>query len=377
MKIRKKIKRMTMYKKSLIVFTLILCVLFIFSLNYVLQSLKLYENGDFNNYMDNLVKDIKTSAKSNNIDKYFELKTLSSPYEKESDLKEGYHELLKDARMHYKKQENSKVDIYADKEKIATVTLDDSDKQNRLGLLAFTNFKIKNIETYDEKGLYITDIYALNNYDVYINDIKVKEENLLEENELEEYKEIKDKIDIPKIKHYHIENLTHKPVIKIKNGDEEIIPKIKNNKYDAKKFFTTDNKEEAFKLLDNKEFDPLELAKKWSLFFSKDLHGPNYGFQILSPNLMPGTEAYKRAIGWATNVDITFTSRHTLDKETFTNVKVSDYTIYNENAFSVKIYLEKNMILPGGKKLKDKLSDEFYFAYIDGAYRLICTKAVV
>ena len=376
MKVRRKIKRMTLYKKSIIVFTLILCVLFIFSLNYVVKSLKLYENGDINNYMDNLIKDIKSSAKSNNIDKYFKLKEFTSPYEKDSNLKDGYRELLNNSKITYKQSGNNIMDIYADKEKIATFTLDDSDKESRLGLLTFTNYKIKKIETYDDKGLYILDIYSLNNYDVFINGIKIKEENLIEENVLKEYQEIKDKIDIPKIRHYHIEDLTHNPKVEIKENDKPVNIKVEGNKYYANKFYKTDNKEDAFKHLTNKDFDPLDIAKKWSLFLTKDLKGSNYGLYTLTPNLMPGTEFYKMAVSYAMNVDITFTSQHTLEKDTFTKIKVSYYTIYNENAFSVKIYFEKNMIVKGKGKRVDKLNDIFYFAYIDGAYRLISTTSV-
>ena len=376
MKLRRKIKKMSAYKKGLITFTTILVVLLICALCYVVQSLKLYENGDLDNYMNNLMTDIQSSAKANNIDKHFKLKTLSSVYEKNPNLKTGYRELIKDAKMSYKKSEDNKMDIYADDTKVATVTLDASEKQNRLGLLSFVNYKVKDIKTYDDKGLFITDVYVLNDYDVYINDIKIKDSELAEESEIEEYQEIKDKIEIPKVKHYHIENLTHKPIVQIKKDNKVVTPKIENNKYYVNEFYTTDNKDEAFSKLANKDFDPLDIAKKWSLFLTKDLQGPNYGLHTLTPNLMPGTEFYKKAVSWATNVDITFTSRHTLDKETFTNVKVSDYTIYNENAFSVKIYLEKNMTLPNREKRVDKLNDIFYFAYIDGAYRLISMTSV-
>ena len=85
---------------------------------------------------------------------------------------------------------------------------------------------------------------------------------------------------------------------------------------------------------------------------------------------------YQRAYSWATNVDITFTSIHTLDKDTFTNTKVSNWTVYNENAFSVEVYLEKNMTLIDGQKKKDVLHDIFYYVYYDGAYRLVHMKSV-
>jgi hypothetical protein len=86
---------------------------------------------------------------------------------------------------------------------------------------------------------------------------------------------------------------------------------------------------------------------------------------------------YQKAYNWATQVDVTFTSIHTLDKETFTNPKVSNFTIYNENAFSAEVYLEKNMTLIDRQKRQIVLHEMIYFVYYDGAYRVMHMQSVV
>ena len=175
--------------------------------------------------------------------------------------------------------------------------------------------------------------------------------------------------------HTMITNLTKKPKIKVMNGNDEVKVTNEKSNYYGVTYFKTDDKDAAFEKLTNKDYDPLTFAKNWSLFLTADLPGERYGLYTLTPNLVEGTALYKRAYSWATNVDITFTSMHTLDKDTFTNVKMNGFTVYNENAFSVDIYLEKNMTLVNGEKRVDTLNDTFYYAYIDGAYRLITMKS--
>ena len=371
----KKKKKMTGYKKALIIWFLILLIASEACLIYVSTTLKMYEKGNIEGYMTSLIKDMKTASKVGNINKYLSYNKVESKYEKASSFEEGYKELFKESKLSYKKNDKeSTYDIYADDTMIASVTLD-SKKVRRLGILSFEEYSIKEIETYSKNGIYNIDVYVNSNYDLYINDIKVSDEDLVSKEEIKEYSEVYDKVDLPYENHYKITNLTKKPKIKVMSGNDEI--KVTNEKstYYGVSYFKTDDKEAAFEKLTNKDYDPLTFAKNWSLFLTADLPGERYGLYTLTPNLFEGTALYKRAYSWATNVDITFTSMHTLDKDTFTNVKMNGFTVYNENAFSVDIFLEKNMTLVNGEKRVDILNDTFYYAYIDGAYRLITMKS--
>lgn len=371
----KRKNKMTGYKKSLLIWFLLLLIASEACLIYVSTTLKMYEKGNIEGYMTSLIKDMKTASKVGNINKYLSYNKVESKYEKASSFEDGYKELFNESKLSYKKNDKENTyDIYADDTMIASVTLD-SKKVRRLGILSFEEYSIKEIETYSKNGIYNIDVYVNSNYDLYINDIKVNDEDLVSKEEIKEYSEVYDKVDLPYENHYKITNLTKKPKIKVMSGNDEI--KVTNEKstYYGVSYFKTDDKDAAFAKLTNKDYDPLTFAKNWSLFLTADLPGERYGLYTLTPNLVEGTALYKRAYSWATNVDITFTSMHTLDKETFTNVKMNGFTVYNENAFSVDIYLEKNMTLVNGEKRIDTLNDTFYYAYIDGAYRLITMKS--
>lgn len=371
----KRKKKMTGYKKSLLIWFLLLLIASEACLIYVSTTLKMYEKGNIEGYMTSLIKDMKTASKVGNINKYLSYNKVESKYEKNSSFEEGYKELFNESKLSYKKNDKeSTYDIYADDTMIASVTLD-SKKVRRLGILSFEEYSIKEIETYSKNGIYNIDVYVNSNYDLYINDIKVSDEDLLSKEEIKEYSEVYNKVDLPYENHYKITNLTKKPKIKVMNGNNEVKVTNEKSNYYGVTYFKTDDKDAAFSKLTNKDYDPLTFAKNWSLFLTADLPGERYGLYTLTPNLVEGTALYKRAYSWATNVDITFTSMHTLDKDTFTNVKMNGFTVYNENAFSVDIYLEKNMTLVNGEKRVDTLNDTFYYAYIDGAYRLITMKS--
>lgn len=371
----KRKNKMTGYKKSLLIWFLLLLIASEACLIYVSTTLKMYEKGNIEGYMTSLIKDMKTASKVGNINKYLSYNKVESKYEKASSFEDGYKELFNESKLSYKKNDKeSTYDIYADDTMIASVTLD-SKKVRRLGILSFEEYSIKEIETYSKNGIYNIDVYVNSNYDLYINDIKVSDDDLLSKEEIKEYSEVYDKVDLPYENHYKITNLTKKPKIKVMNGNNEVKVTNEKSNYYGVTYFKTDDKDAAFEKLTNKDYDPLTFAKNWSLFLTADLPGERYGLYTLTPNLVEGTALYKRAYSWATNVDITFTSMHTLDKDTFTNVKMNGFTVYNENAFSVDIYLEKNMTLVNGEKRVDTLNDTFYYAYIDGAYRLITMKS--
>ena len=371
----KRKKKMTGYKKSLLIWFLLLLIASEACLIYVSTTLKMYEKGNIEGYMTSLIKDMKTASKVGNINKYLSYNKVESKYEKNSSFEEGYKELFNESKLSYKKNDKENTyDIYADDTMIASVTLD-SKKVRRLGILSFEEYSIKEIETYSKNGIYNIDVYVNSNYDLYINDVKVSDDDLLSKEEIKEYSEVYNKVDLPYENHYKITNLTKKPIIKVMNGNNEVKVTNEKSNYYGVTYFKTDDKDAAFEKLTNKDYDPLTFAKNWSLFLTADLPGERYGLYTLTPNLVEGTALYKRAYSWATNVDITFTSLHTLDKDTFTNVKMNGFTVYNENAFSVDIYLEKNMTLVNGEKRVDTLNDTFYYAYIDGAYRLITMKS--
>mgnify|MGYP003308892878 CR=1 FL=1 len=138
-----------------------------------------------------------------------------------------------------------------------------------------------------------------------------------------------------------------------------------------------ESKEEALKQI-KRAPDILKIAKDWSLYLTDDLSGTLNGYYNISKYLIKGSDIQKFAYNWATGVDITFISRHSLMSPTFTNAKVQNFEIYNENAFSCEVYLEKNMRVLS-KKLVDKMHERMYFVYdSNGAeWKLVNMQSVV
>ncbi len=370
------------FRRQLLIFALILLIIGELILIYVNKSLLAYEKGNVNNYMDGLVTDIKNAALKGNIDKYIELSSNDkSSYEKSSSLKEGYKTLFKEAdKISYQKSNETKdtYDIFVDDLKVATVKLDGSKQEHRLGILNFTAWEVDEIKGYNEDGIYNLDFYLTSDLKLSINGIDVKKEDLVGNEAIEGFEDFKGIVDMPLLNHYKISHLTKKPNIKVVDSKgNEIKYEVIDNKYYANNYYKTDSEQDAMKKLKH-TFDTMAFAEMWSKFLTKDLTGSWHGLYQLTPNLIEKTNMYQSAYNWAHNVDITFTSNHYLATPAFTNEKLSNFTVYNENMFSVEVYLEKNMVLTrSGEKRVSVMHDMLYFAYHDGAYRLSKLQSIV
>lgn len=112
--------------------------------------------------------------------------------------------------------------------------------------------------------------------------------------------------------------------------------------------------------------DPLEVAKLWNLFMTRDLTGERYGFYKLAEHLIDDSYLRDVAWKWATGVDITFTSSHTLRNPPFQVAEVTNFAAYGDKAFSCDVLLEKDLLLQrGGTVVSDKMHSTFYFVYYD------------
>ena len=136
---------------------------------------------------------------------------------------------------------------------------------------------------------------------------------------------------------------------------------------------TVKTQEEAKKYIQDVDIETI--AKNWSLFLTKDLTGASYGFSTIRNYVIEGTDMYTKAYNWAHNVDITFTSSHTLENPPFTNVRIENFNIYDENAFTCEVYLEKHMVVKGVKQV-DVMHDELAFIKTDGTWKLMNIKGV-
>ncbi len=108
------------------------------------------------------------------------------------------------------------------------------------------------------------------------------------------------------------------------------------------------------------EIDVLEVAQMWSLFMSNDAR-----FAQIDQYLIKDSYQYNVAVEYATGVDITFTSEHTLRNPAFTETSVTNFVWIADNCFSVDISFVKHMVLLVGTKVDDPMNDRFYFVKYD------------
>ena len=109
------------------------------------------------------------------------------------------------------------------------------------------------------------------------------------------------------------------------------------------------------------QVDVLEVAHKWSLFMTNDLIGQTNGYYKMEEHLIKDSYLAEKAFKWATGIDITFTSIHTLENPPFKNEVVTDYVRYSDKCFSCVIKFEKPMHLNSGQTVVDSMNSTFYF----------------
>lgn len=360
------------FKKFLIGYVIVLAMLMIIFLCYVINSLHTYENLQVENFLCKVVSNLPDYLDVNKMqiskfeDSNVNAKNAISKYLKSADLKYTLNSESLDLT-------NPVYDVYANDELILHAKLNGEKKVTRLAILTFQDWKLDEI-TVSENGIYTCNIEAPSNFKVYVNGKQVTEKEKTEGGLDEGLTELAKYAEIPYMTKYTINNLLSTPEIKIEdeNGKEIEYVQDKNTFKVGLEFKEFDNKQEASKNLKG-DIDVEQVAKDWSLYLTNDLSGKLHGFYNINKYLIKNSNMWDYAYKWATNVDITFISSHILDNPTFTNVKISNFKIYNDKAFCCDVYLEKNLILnkAGNKKFQDKMNERMYFAYYDGSWRLV------
>ena len=355
-----------MKKKYLLRFVAILFFLSFSFLLYVYIILLNFEYNDYDNYLLGTVKHISDNKlisylEDNNIDKSF---------------MKYYKEIINSDNLTFASKDNNVYDVYNEDYLLFTIKLGIKKKVNKFGLINYDVLRVKEIKPHLERGIIYYDVVIPSNYKLYVDDVLIKD--FISEKEYPNMKFMYDNSDMPKIRTYQVNNLKGIEKIKITNFlDEEVKVEKKGYVYNLDEYVIgKDTYEEALKYLKG-EVDVLNMAKMWSLFLTNDLNGNRNGFDNLSNYLIRGSELYKRAYKWATGVDITFTSKHTLDKRAFSNEKIFNFKIYDSNLFSCDVYLEKLMHIENKRQVvKDIMNDTIYFAYEKDGFRMVNIRAI-
>lgn len=376
-KLIRKFKRASLYVKSLIIFGVILLILGIVFLGYVWSSMVTYERSLVDNYIKYLAESGRLTDKVDN--NLFEV----SRYEKKNaKITDGVKKLLQSDDLVIKKNsKESKDNLYVYDLKIndniiSTVTLKNTNSYTQMAILTINEWEVEKLTTNFDKGVFNYEINIPTDYKLYINDIEVSDEDITKEGDVDGLERLTKHIEISKSKTYEINNLVYEPNIEIVDSkNKKVNFKIDGNKINVTKEFKEIKNYDDAKEYIKDNFDILKLAENWSLFLTDDLSGSYHGFNQLTPYLIEDTYMYEMAYGWSHNVDITFVSSHRLKNPVFTNERVENFVIYNDLAFSVEVYLEKNMVVSGKDKV-DIMHDRLYFIYYENGYKLVDMKSI-
>lgn len=373
-------KKMSLYKKSLLIYIGVIIALIIALLVYVSMCLKEYDKYDLDNFIKASVADLSNKDLVNIIDdKALEVSKYED-FKSKKDIIKAIDKSLEDTKkITYKQVEEESTDkkpvydIYYNGSKVLKIKLANKGQIQKIKLLNYTKWELVDVKSYIEKGLYEVKANIPEDHKLYINGKEVTDKVESQHKSLAlfaEYTEIK------KYNDYDINGIINKPKVIIKDASgKEVKPVMKDSVYTVEEtYFKTDDNEVAqSKLVE--EFDVLNFAEKYSLFLTNDLSGSYHGFSQLRNYVIEGTEMYKMMYNWAHGVDITFTSRHTLKKPTFTNEKLSNFVIYSDKAFTVDVTLEKNMKVLGQDRVM-KMNDRLSFVYYNGGWKLINMESI-
>ena len=369
---------MSKYKKSIIIFSIIIASLISIFLIYTYRSLVLYERNLVENYINYLIKN--GALDNENSESLFKISALEKDNAK---IKDGIKKLYKSDSLSY--EENKKeshddtyvYDIYNHDVLISKVTLKKKKEYKVMGILTSNEWEIESYINYFSHGLYTYEITIPETYKLYINDKLVGSDYITESSDLEGFEDLTKFIAVDKKNIYTIENLVYEPQIKITDeNDKEVQYKLNGNKINVnRECIKVDTLEEANKYLKNPVLDILSLAENYSLFLTDDLGGERHGLYKLTPYMLEDTVLYDRAYSFSRSADILMVATHTFRNPRFSNEKLENFIIYNDSVFSVDVHLEKNMVVSYKDKV-DILNDRFYFIYYNDGYKWVKSESI-
>lgn len=200
------------------------------------------------------------------------------------------------------------------------------------------------------------------NYELQINGQRPGIEPLIKDNP--DYQYVAEYIEVPVLLEYRFEGLAKAPTITV--TDNLLQPTNYLLTQGGELSITEQKGEENLPDWLSAQFDPLAIAKKWSLFMTDDLEGNLNGYYNMREHLIRGSYYDTVAYQWATNIDITFISDHYFRDPAFSKESVTNVVLYGDQWFSCDIYFEKHMTLTRTGKLQDDIFHRrMYFINLD------------
>jgi hypothetical protein len=218
-------------------------------------------------------------------------------------------------------------------------------------------------------GKYTVSVKVPDACRVYVNDILLTEKEIASVSDVpKELLAAADYVDVPTQVRYEVKDLAFEPKVLICNQkDEPLEVPVQNNMMEIPLTFKVSEMPETIR----QTVDPIEVTKTWSKLMTDDLVGEGeekpirHGVDQVRQYLAPNSYIDKLAYDFATSIDITFVSKHTLDG--FSKESITNFIMYNENCFSCDVYFEKHLTVGTRTKRTDVFNNRCYFVYLEDA----------
>lgn len=228
----------------------------------------------------------------------------------------------------------------------------------KLKLLAISDWELSYVELPHEYDSY--KVIAPSTYKVMVNGVELTDDEVLEKTNFDVLEAAAELIDVPCAVEYEIKDLGYKPEIKIVDAANNEVASswIDDNtvKNDVD-FISTDDVD-----LNSLPLDVVQIAKNWSMFYMNELSGAYGGMDKVRAYLVPDSFLDQRAYEYGSRGFYEAVTSHTL--ASIVNTKVSNYTKYNDDCFSVDINFLKNLIVENGRNTTDTFDNRMFFAYV-------------
>ena len=362
----KKRRRNKAFKKSVILYSLIVLGLCIIFNIYIFFTLVSYENNQTTNVLANSIK--KLSDKT--------LMSYLEDSDKDVKLLSKFKDIIKSDKLQYVKKKDDTYEALLDGRVLFTIETKLIGQKTKLAFFSYEERSVEKITPSLGRGFIYYDVTVPSNYKIYVDGSVLNNKKASKEENFKGMDFMYYNDSMPKLVTYEINDLEKESEITVKDFlGNDVKLKKDEYKYTLDNYaISVDTYDELKKYLPD-AINPSDVAHNWSLFMTKDLYGSSYGFSTISQYLIKGTSQYEMAYSWVHSIDITFTSAHTLKNPIFTDEKMNNFKIYSDSAFSCEISFTKNMVVKG-KDQPDKMHDILYFIKDNGSWKLMNIQSV-
>lgn len=242
--------------------------------------------------------------------------------------------------------------VYADSDPIAAVYLVADEKRGSFNSKKWNLEKITGLVTqYDD-----IDIVAPSNYTVKLNGAELQAEptEVAEINEKEQYDGYVE--NFPTQNTYHVTNIYRQPEVTCftPSGEEVALASDEENVYT---FAMSHNGT----LSDDGKAELTDFVERYTKYCMNELT-----FNSVEDEFVEGTETYRR-MKLVSEVS-EYSGRH--DNMTFSDIEVTDYVVYNENAYKLTVEYTYTLYLNDRQRDNPTILN-IYYGKIDGEWKIL------